>query len=154
MAALNREDVYRSMLDDFVSQTGISTTLIQLGYQPLETLGLAGWYEWQFEGYTGEQTRTSDSLLGRGSVRVMVRTRAQVNATGRYDHGLPWQNTQTVIASTEGRDVQIKDHASGGGTSIVGMAQYQETQIDEVGEPADGVHTIICTTDFVLSAPQ
>lgn len=146
-----REDLYRCLLDAFANDAAI-TDPVHTRHSPAPSMGARLWHTFELESISLRETASGD-YIGEGTVRILNHVRATTGSTGLSDLSEPHQMTDKVATALEGEHVQILNNVDGDGTTLTGIAYFQKIQTDDLGEPLDGVHTVISTCPFFLSAP-
>lgn len=151
---IRREDMVRSILNHMTTHAEFQdkTVPIILDHFEESTTAYDAWYEPHLVSFIPDSTRRNDQIE-RGTFRVVCRTRKQpIEKSHVVPLTKPYEQADAVQTAFRGVDIEVRDWTENGGSTVLGYASFDEVQVDDVGDAEDGVHVLICSTTFILTA--
>lgn len=148
------ENVYRSIFNAFAGHASMASEYVITQAAPVETIDKDQWFRFLLESFRPETTN-DNMIIGRGATRIQANSRSGVEGPVTV-YSQAQKTADLVLSVMDNLDVDVRDYVetSGTGTNSLGLVSFGESQIDDLGEAADGVRTIVCTTEFIYSAPR
>lgn len=146
---MSADDVYHSLVKHAQSVLTDAPVRVEDVREP--TKAPTAWYVLHLLSLVPMSSRNAD-LNARGTFRVRGRWKTgPLGGTTPIDQG--WRMGRAMAAGFRGANVAVRDYASGSGSNVVGVVEFDEVEMTAL-EPESDIATMLMQAAFIASADQ